>query len=221
MPLEDGYGAVIGTLHDYFRDPVNDFGQYYHANAMVRTPAGTYHCAIDVDSKGLPNGVEWRVVELGESDLHGVVALPHGWHSLPSNAESGALDYVRSPELRPEPGDFFELSGTVIETLRGLPQAAIYPPWKQGTSRDALADLEPLLEDPKALYVFGEQFAHGLGVHNIHQNQGDPIDSQWWAENGIWQDGATLIQRQDDTIVAFLNKFKTQSYVTDEEGHRI
>ena len=46
MPLEDGYGVVIGTLHDYFRDPVNEFGQYYHANAMLRAPAGTYHCAI-------------------------------------------------------------------------------------------------------------------------------------------------------------------------------
>jgi hypothetical protein len=143
---------------------VNDFGQYYHANAIVRTPAGTYHCAIDVDSMGLPNGVEWRVVELGESDLHGVAALPHGWHFLPSEAESGALDYVRSPELRPEPGYFFELSDTVLESLRRLPQAAIYPPWKQGTSRDALADLEPLLEDPKALYVFGEPFTNGLGV---------------------------------------------------------
>ena len=78
MPLEDGYGVVIGTLHDYFRDPVNDFGQYYHANAIVQTPSGTYHCAIDVDSKGLPNGVEWRVVKLGKSDMRGVAALPHG-----------------------------------------------------------------------------------------------------------------------------------------------
>ena len=29
MPLKDGYGAVIGTLHSYSRDPVNDYGQYY------------------------------------------------------------------------------------------------------------------------------------------------------------------------------------------------
>jgi len=71
------------------------------------------------------------------------------------------------------------------------------------------------------LYIFGEPFTSGLGVHNIHQNQGDPAGSQWWAENGIWQDGATLIQRQDDTIVAFLNKFKTQSYETDQYGHRV
>jgi uncharacterized protein YukJ len=71
------------------------------------------------------------------------------------------------------------------------------------------------------LYIFGEPFTQGLGVHNIHQNQGDPADSQWWAENGTWQDGATLIRCQDDTIVAFLNKFKTQSYETDPDGHRV
>lgn len=41
------------------------------------------------------------------------------------------------------------------------------------------------------------------------------------AENGTWQDGATLIRCQDDTIVAFLNKFKTQSYETDPDGHRV
>jgi len=71
------------------------------------------------------------------------------------------------------------------------------------------------------LYVFGESFTHGLGVHNIHQNQGDSAGTQWWAENGIWQDGATLIRRQDDTIVAFLNKFKRQAYETDQDGHRV
>ena len=149
MPLEDGYGVVIGTLHDYFRDPVNEFGQYYHANAMLRAPAGTYHCAIDVDSKGLPNGVEWRVVELGESDLHGVAALPHGWHSLPSNAESGALDYVRSPELRPEPGYFFDLSDTVLESLRRLPQTAIYPPGGRGRAAMRLPTSSPCSNTPR------------------------------------------------------------------------
>jgi uncharacterized protein YukJ len=25
-------------------------------------------------------------------------------------------------------------------------------------------------------------------MHNVHQNQGDPAGSQWWPENGTWQD---------------------------------
>ncbi len=221
MPLKDGYGVVIGTLHGYYRDPVNDYGQYYHGNVEVQTPAGVYTCAIDVDSKKMPNGVEWQVVELGKSNLKGVVSLANGWHSLTSNATSGALDYIRSPEFQPKVGCVFVVFSPILEALRRLLQSVINPPWKKGTSINALADLEPLLQEPKRLYIFGEPFTKDLGVHNIHQNQGDPVHSQWWAENGIWQDGATLIQRQDDTIVAFLNKFKTQSYKTDNNGHPV
>jgi hypothetical protein len=219
MPLNHGYGVVIGTLHGYHRDPLNDYGQYYHGNVEVQTPRGVYRCAIDVDSKMLANGVEWRVVHLGRAGLKGVVALPDGWHQLTSNATTGALDYIRSPELHPKVGCVFVVFNPLLEALRQLLQSLIDPPWKRGTSIDALADLEPLLQNPKRLYIFGEPFTNGLGVHNIHQNQGDPAGSSWWAENGIWQDGATLIQRQDDTIVAFLNKFKSQSYVTDGGGH--
>lgn len=107
MPLKDGYGVVIGTLHSYYRDPVNDYGQYYHGNVEIQTPTGIYKCAIDVDSKKQPNGVEWRVVELGKSSLKGVAALANGWHSLASNAASGALDYIRSPEISTKSGMCF------------------------------------------------------------------------------------------------------------------
>ena len=49
MPLNHGYGVIIGSLHSYYRNPVNDYGQYYHGNVEVQTPAGRYKCAIDVD----------------------------------------------------------------------------------------------------------------------------------------------------------------------------
>lgn len=218
MPLTDGYGVVIGTLERYHRDPVNDYGQYFHGNVEVRTPAGVYRCAIDVDSKFLPNGVEWRIVELGRSSLKGLAALGNGWHSLPSNSTSGALDYIRSHELRPRLGCVFVMFSPFLQWLIRLLEEMLNP-WKQGTSIDALNDLEPLLQNPKRLFIFGEPFTRGgLGLHNIHQNQGDPVTSQWSHENGIWQDGATLIERQDGTIVAFLNKFKSQSYRTNDQG---
>jgi hypothetical protein len=60
MPLNDGYGVLIGSIETYFRDPPDNFGKYYHGNLIVRAPAGTYHCAIDVDSKKSNIGVEWR-----------------------------------------------------------------------------------------------------------------------------------------------------------------
>lgn len=199
MALDNGYGVLIGTLKNYYRDPINNYGQYYHANIELQTPSGIYKCAIDVDSKSLPNGVEWRIVELGNTDLNGLLSFLNGWHYLKSSSTSGALDYIRSNEFQP----------------------SVKPQWKQGTSKEALADLEPLLINTKRIYIFGEPFSNGLGVHNIHQNQGDPDGSTWWNENGIWQDGATIIQRQDDSVVAFLNKFITQSCGTDNNGHPI
>jgi uncharacterized protein YukJ len=51
---------------------------------------------------------------------------------------------------------------------------------------------------------------------HIHQNQGDPLGSRWSAENGIWQDGATVVERDDGSYAAFCNKFRTQSDRTDD-----
>jgi len=35
MPLDAGYGVLIGTMDRYERDPVNNYGQYYHENLFV------------------------------------------------------------------------------------------------------------------------------------------------------------------------------------------
>jgi len=221
MPLTHGYGVVIGTLDHYRRDPLNNYGQYYHENVFVGTPAGTYHCAIDVDTKMTNVGIEWRVIPLQATEMKGVAVLPDGWHALTSTDSSGALDYIRTAAFhRPGCNILFIRFDPVIEMIRKWFNLWNNPPWKAGTSIDALSELEPLLNTAKRIFVFGEPFTSGgLGVHNIHQNQGDPAGSQWWQENGIWQDGGTIIQKQDNSLVAFLNKFKTQAYNTDNHGH--
>jgi hypothetical protein len=223
MPLAHGYGVVIGTLDHFQRDPVNDYGQYYHENLYISTPAGMYHCAIDVDSKMTNDGIEWRAVPLVESHLKGVATLGLGWHLLTSNAISGALDNARTAAFhRVGCSVVFVVYNALFEALRRWFNLYVNPDWSQGTSVDALNVLEPLLANSERLFVYGEPFTYGgLGVHNVHQNQGDPSGSQWWAENGIWQDGATIIHKNDGSYVAFLTKFKTQSYVTDGSGHPI
>jgi uncharacterized protein YukJ len=88
---------------------------------------------------------------------------------------------------------------------------------------EALTDLEGPVNVTRAAglraLVFGEPFSTGLGVHNIHQNQGDPLGSPWAGENGIWQDGCTILEQGPDDFAAFMNKFTTQSYNTDNAGH--
>lgn len=216
MALTDGYGLVIGTKHAYFRDPPDDFGRYYHGNLVVRAPLGTYRCAIDVDPKNMPNGIQWRLVRIRPGDFSALRALPDGWHDLLSSPTSGALDYPRSPILHPpfliRMVRHHSLLARLLEWLRWN------PPWKNGTGIQALTDLETILDRGVRFYLFGEPFTRGLGVHNIHQNQGDPIGSGHAAENAIWQDGATIVETADGSLVGFLNKFSTQSFRTDDQG---
>lgn len=216
MPLKDGYGIVIGSKKNYFRDDPDNFGRYYHGNLIVGTPTGSYHCAIDVDPKNMPDGVEWRVINVSAADMAPFKAMPDGLHLLASNSSSGALDYVRAPMLHPPSGIVFVRDGgifaRILECLRWN------PPWKNGVGINALVDLEGVLQQAVRCYVFGEPFHTGLGVHNIHQNQGDPIGSPFAVENAIWQDGGTIVENAQGGFVAFLNKFKTQAYRTDDLG---
>jgi uncharacterized protein YukJ len=217
MPLTDGYGVLSGTITNYYRDPPDNAGRYYHGNLIITAPRGQYRCAIDVDSHQSNTGVEWRVVELQAQELTSVTGLAAGYHPLVSNASSGAIDYIRSQSFAVRIGCL-----AAILAFLGKP-FNIADLWKRGTSIAALSDLEPLVtvtqtNSFKAL-IFGEPFTNGLGMHNIHQNQGDPLGSQWAAENGIWQDGCTVLQQSADKYVAFLNKFTTQSYSTDAQGH--
>jgi uncharacterized protein YukJ len=67
------------------------------------------------------------------------------------------------------------------------------------------------------VYVFGAPYTNGLGVHDIHMNQGDPPGIHQH-DDGIWQDGGTIIEYPDGRLAAFLTKFATQSLTTDDQG---
>ena len=207
MPL-DRYGVLAGVLHRSFRDPPDDQGRWFHVNLEVDAPAGRHRCAVDVDSKMSAVGVQWRVLSVAADALGPVAGLPPGVHDLVRAPDSGALDYQRHPALAPRSG-----------CLPGWPGRRATPGWTSGSHLQAAEALEPILVPGRRVLVFGEPFRTGLGMHNVHQNQGDPAGSQWWDENGIWQDGATLTGRADGRFDVFLSKFSTQADRTDDEGH--
>ena len=55
-------------------------------------------------------------------------------------------------------------------------------------------------------------------MHNVHQNQGDPVGSQRWGKRHL----AGRADRASTPTVAtaFISKFTSQSYKTDAQGHR-
>lgn len=216
MPFQH-YGVLAGTLAQHFRDTPDSEGAWFHVNLRVDAPDGRYKCAVDVDSHQSATGVQWKVFTVPASALGPVPALGPGYHELPRTAQSGALDYLRHVALRDRP----DWPAWVPRWLREFLDRWVRParPWKSGSNLEAALALEQILVVGQTVLVFGEPFDAGLGVHNIHQNQGDPYGSQWWDENGIWQDGATLTLRPDGRYDVFLNKFSTQKDLTDNAGH--
>ena len=261
MPLPR-YGVAIGNLDRFYRDPPNQFGRWYHGHIDVSTPSGIWTSAIDVDTPtGV--GVSYRIsTNLRSSTLGPVADLPPGFHLLPSNATSGAIDYVRSgflqdrllwwklaptlgatrriqplppplppgspPRPRPKLGWPARLTEQLLRVVAWpsarRPIRPLYRlrPWISSDGNNALLALEAELVGTPKVYLFGDRFrGTDQGVHDVHQNQGDPAGSQWWDLNGIWQDGAVAVERPDGTLFFWQVRFNSQSPKTDASGHPI
>lgn len=213
MPLSH-YGVLAGTLTSHVRDTPDDQGRWYHVNLQLSAPQGSYRCAVDVDSKQSQVGVQWKLLTVARGMIAPAGDAIPGYLDLVSAPNTGALDHIRHPALIDNPGCLF-----VVAPPPWL--AGLFPrrPWKTGSNIDASVALESILVIGRRTLVWGEPFDVGLGIHNVHQNQGDPLDSQWAAENGIWQDGAVMVERPDGRYDAFISKFTSQASKTDDAGH--
>jgi hypothetical protein len=221
MPLTH-YGVLSGTLKSHQRDSPDNMGQWYHVHLIVQVGTVSYDCAIDVDSHQSSTGVEWATVPVDVSDFAAVQAMGTGYHELSHTATSGAFDAIRSRLMHPRLGCLFVIMpNALVRLLMTILQALIQPRWTQGSHVEATAALESILTVGQRVWVYGEPFTNGNGQHNVHQNQGDPVGSQWWAENGIWQDGAIITEKAGGGLMMFVSKFTSQSYQTDDQGHPI
>jgi len=215
MPLP-AYGVLIGTLNRFTREDPNNFGSWYHGKIYVDTPAGTYECAVDVST---PAGikVQYRVINgLSSAAFANDAALPAGWHPLQSTSSSGAIDYVRSDMFRVRIGCVGTMLTWFGEFLRRIFEGLVNR-WVDSTGDNALDELEAQLVGSTRVFVFGAPYTSGLGVHDVHMNQGDP-PGQFQHLDGIWQDGGTIVERPTGELVAILTKFETQSLHTDGNG---
>ena len=215
MPLSS-YGVLIGTLTRFAREDPNDFGSWYHGKLYVETPLGEYECAVDVSTpSGVP--IQYREVADLPPRLFTVVSgLPPGWHLLARTPTSGALDYLRSPLLRGRGGCLAVVANPLVDLVNTMVRSPTLG-WIESTADNALDLLEQRLANCRRVYVFGAPYNTGRGVHDIHMNQGDP-PGQFQHLDGVWQDGATIIETASGELNAFLTKFKTQSLATDNDG---
>ena len=196
MPLQTPYGVVVGTVDHY--DLVNPSGgQWPHYHIWVNTPGGLYDSAINLKSLTEVK-IEYRARDLDPMEFGNVLSLPNGWTTLGQNSNSGALDYVRRPGL----------TG--------------YSSWILQTGDNLITELQSLLTNAQRIYIFGAAYSSGLGVHDVHMNQGDPLDSSFSPLDAIWQDGGLIFQYAQAPYYKVLQiKFETQSLHTDDQGHPV
>lgn len=200
MPLTNGYAVALGTFDQFKRDSATPgtYGKYYHGHIYLRTKdRKRIECAVDVSTpEGMPVQYLIRNVEL--TALKALWKMPDGVHELASNSRSGALDYVRMSSLK----------------------ATNPKSWTLAQADKTLDLLESYLKKSRGVAVFGSPYLPpDLGIHDVHMNQGDPVDSIWGKANGVWQDGAVVMSTGGRKLIAFLTKFTNQSLVTDNKGN--
>jgi uncharacterized protein YukJ len=213
MPLHS-YGVLKGSLFTPQEQTYQ--GDWFHGIFYLTVPgtAIPQRCVTDF-SNATANLIQYRIFNnLNASLLANIASLPDGFTELgtgPTNGPtSGALDYARSPYLGP--GDGWIVSDGIV----------------------AVQELQTQLSaNPGKLFVFGEPFTDpspvnedGVqsqnGMHNVHMNQGDPAVSSdgrdHQADDGIWQDGATIFMNADGSVSAFCSKFVSQTFNTNDQG---
>jgi uncharacterized protein YukJ len=211
MPLAH-YGILKGNLFTPQEQTYQ--GQWFHGVFYVTVPAASLprRCVTDFSSANRDR-IQYKVFTNLEQALFArMAALPDGYTELARTAASGAFDYARSAILGP----------------------AARQGWIVSDGVDAVRILQDHLSaGPAKVFVFGEPFTDAApqtdagvqsqnGMHNVHMNQGDPAHSSdgrdHQADDGIWQDGATIFQNADGSLTAFCSKFVSQTFDTDDRG---
>jgi hypothetical protein len=186
------YGVLIGN----FVSSGTHQGQWLHAILNLNVAGTPYECAVDVNEPNL--GFQFKIVDRMNANLFQVISsLAHGYHPLNRNSASGAMDYARSSILQPR------------------------PVWTTVTGSEAGDALIAMVRPSQKVYVFGAPYPHGNGMHDVHCNQGDPQGSQWYPENGIWQDGCVFVKKTDGTLSTYLGMFLNQTLNTDNNGNPV
>ena len=196
MPLQTPYGVIVGPVYNY--DLVNpDTGQWPHYHVRLLANGQVMDSAINLKSL-VQVKIEYRrrKFDLLDPRFSSVAALGDGLHVLAQNSASGALDYVRHDGI----------TGT--------------SDWILQSGDNLITELNSMLVGVQRAYIFGATYSNGIGVHDVHMNQGDPNGSAFQLLDGIWQDGGVLFQYMglQPRFEILQIKFETQSLYTDDNG---
>ena len=215
MPLST-YGILKGTVIGHLRDADDD-----HYQIQVKAGTTMHRIASNVKSSA-PNAPSTLLFQstttLPDKFTKELRALAHGYKKLASRPGGLAIDYVRSglvtpKSMKPVPPD----APGVDNDLKDLLEAAV---------------VKAIREPGSVVYAFGAKwgpekrkadqyfkFLPGNGIHDIHMNQGN--SGKYKRDNGIYQDGALVVEYPGGKWRAFYFAFQSQTFTTDNAGNPV
>ncbi len=190
-------GSFKGGKHEHYIINVQDSEKKYQAFVNVLSSDKSF-----LEYVLNPNWKNPLQDKLRELEL--------GLHNIPSQPDGIAIDYIRSGVVNAK-----LFNGVPIDiSISDNNLVALIDHFVQ----DAQS------EDDSLIYVFGSAFkdenedGEELGIHDVHMNQGNPLDSNFKGDNGVYQDGALFFQySNDEPWVSLFLKFRSQSMSTDDE----
>ena len=202
MPLQ-GYGVWKGTPTKW--DGTSKPG---HGHITFSDDSSTrLDAAVNIKSKSSDSRLVYWVIRnmnpVSAAFIQSLQVLPRGFHPQRGTAATGSLglDFLRLNLFRPQDG---------ILLSHDAP----------GASHNILDYLDPILNQAVELkaeiYLFGEPYGDGTGIHDIHMNQGN--SGTWRGDNGIFQDGGIVLAFPDGHWEGIFLAFAVQTYKTDDEG---
>jgi len=213
MPLEYGYGVVVGTFESLRRGHRDGSGRWVSGRLTLNTRFGPFQARIPLGAAG----IRFRLIDgLTPASLPLLHGLPSGYTPLAPVRSSGALDYTRSAVL------VDSLFGSVRSSVHhyrcsGRPVIRRGSPWLPGQSERPVTAFETALESSRKVMVLGEPTPAGRRLRGVHLNQGYPVGPRA-ADNGPWQDGAVICSDATGNVQIWQFKFQTQTLHVRPDG---
>ncbi|EHS56503.1 YukJ family protein [Paenibacillus sp. Aloe-11] len=202
------YGVLIGRVIDIHKDPESD--QSPHYNIVVEADHGKqYKLPINVQSidPDLPRSLYYSDENYNAQAITILPTMNSGFHDINYHQNVNAdiaVDFIRSGLFDPN-------------------KMEILPFTAPGENNDLYDFIDKYMHkalnnEDATIYAYGTHFTgNGLGVHNIHMNQGNSKYSS--RENDIFHDGCFLVHfTAENKWIAYFLAFQSQSWCTDDHG---
>jgi hypothetical protein len=183
----------------------------YHLHQTLQVPGQSWDSAINVGTSDADDLLRYKLIfDFRHSIIDTLRAAGAGFADSTVLRKLPSLDFLRSDLLSNTGGwrDSDVMDGSdQVEPVASLMRLL-------GRAREGAFDV----------YIFGRKYVDGLGVHDVHMNQGSgaPFLTNGTDHNDhtdVWQDGGLLVDLGQPEWAAYFTAFTKQLVPTDDQGN--